>query len=172
MQKEKYDLYTKKLAEYLITFYVVNGVNIISGLILAGPAECKYKLSEKSIINQYFPIKTIHFIETTEVQDTSIHEIYSKCYYLIDPINDPEEKKSIEKFENLLIQKSTIDRVVFGRNEIITFLLELEEILIDNEMDDKELEELLKINKKISITRCKNKSFIKKFGSYIGIKWY
>ena len=74
--------------------------SIVSGIILAGPAEMKNKLSEKNLINQYFSNSTqnLILIETSEISSTTIHEVYSKCMTIIDPIDDPIEKKIINEF--------------------------------------------------------------------------
>ena len=173
--EEKRMVYIQKLAEYLQTYYVLDGRKIVSGLILAGPSETKHLLGETSIVRQYFVGNPfITFIETSEITDTTLYDVLPKLEHLLDPINDPTEKKVIDEFYDLISRPHTIDKVIFGREEILALLetQELAQLLIDEQMNDFDVNQLLKSNNKITLIKIKNRSFIGKFGNLVGIKWY
>lgn len=174
--QEKRAAYVQKLAERAILYYTLDGQPTMTGLILAGPAEIKSKLSETGLISQYFPSSSqkLKLIDTPEITMGSIHEILPKCTSIIDPIDDPIEKKAIDEFKDLLKISETIDKVVFGKNEVVELLenYQISKLLIDEELDDEQINILLGLNNKTTVVRIKNKSFIKSYGNLVGIKWY
>ena len=115
-------LYVQKLAELANAYYTKNGLASVTGLIVAGPAEIKNNLSETVLVSTHFHGSNLKLLETAEITDSLVYDVIEKCKDVIDPINDPVEKKVVDEINNLIAQGDTIDKVIFGKNEIMLAL--------------------------------------------------
>lgn len=135
LTEEKRYNYVKKVGEV-----VQKKLGEVIGLILAGPAELKHDL--QSYLEGKFKVLRV---ETTDEMDTgTIHAVLAKCTDVISDLSSKEEKAAMQEVKTFLNQAETIDRVVFGIEEVLTALEEgrLKKILIGNGLSEVQMERL------------------------------
>ena len=165
--QEKRQLYLKKVVEMAINFYVKNGKSIVTGLIIAGPAEIKNKFRDDKLIQQYFG-KEIKMLDTSDIDENTIDEVKKKAADIF--CENKQEALIISEIEDLI--NNNVDLLAFGEEEIFTLLTDgmLKKIVITEKTDT--LSQLLEYNKKTEVIEMSDKAFIKKYGGLVGIKWY
>jgi len=165
--------YITKVSEKVIMSYLSNNNTkyLIQKLIIAGPGEKKVLLSQNELIQQYFK-NNITLLNTTEINDQSIHEIINNAHELFENDIDDKCNDVINKIKNLMNQCD--DKLVFGIKEIIKCLShnELQQIIttekIANEID---IEKINK-NNKCEIIIVDSRKLEKMGLDIIGLRWY
>jgi len=165
IRDEKINLYVKRISELMTILFTKDNLFCHLGLFLAGPSQLKDQLQSTPLFVQHFQKYLSKTITIPEITDQSVN-------YVIDSItNTNTDTKLIEKFESMLANPDLIDLFVFGTTDVINCYLEgtLSEIFID--VDSIEIIES-KSEIKTIINLIYDKTFIKKYGIAIGIKYY
>lgn len=170
IRDEKIGLYIKKIIELMIQLYVRDGIFQCQGMVLAGPAEMKDSVKNHDLYIQYFSRHLLKMITVPEIIDNTIYQVIQLSADVL--ISDTEEKRIIQKFENMLTDKDLIDLLLFGRQETMAAFAQnqLKEMLICEESTLKDY--VLKDETKTKIYVIKTKEFTSKYGELVGIKYY
>jgi peptide subunit release factor 1 (eRF1) len=110
------------------------------GLILAGPAELKQDL--QAYLEGKF--KVLRVETTDEMNAGTIHSVLAKCVDVVMELSSKEEKAVMQEVKTYLNTAETIDRVVFGIEEVMTALEagQLKKILVGVGLNDTQNERL------------------------------
>ncbi len=166
--------YIKKVSEKMVDVYTINKTEInVKGVVVAGPAEMKNKLVEYSETKKIFGEKILKIINTSELDDTSIWDVYEKC---LDILITKEEENSISLIAKIKCMMEMADlRLIYGHSEADVALEQcmLETLLISSELDEEVKNRFYELNTYgCDIVEC-NPRNIQSIGiDIIGIKWY
>ncbi len=165
----KHDAYIKHMSELMVNYYTKDNIFQHLGVILAGPTMVKDQIQLEPLFQQHFQKHLLNVITTPEITDNTINyvkDIISEQIYGVSLDN-----KLIDNFEKIIIDDKMIDLLVFGKPYV---MIELEnnnlaEIYIDASIiDDIDI----KLLEKVKVNVIQNKTFIKKYGEIVGLKYY
>ncbi len=175
LRQEKEEGYIKKVSNMIVSSYMIdnNTKCAVKGLVFAGPSLLKNKVRGSNLIVQYFDKLILKVINTSEIKNTTVLDVYNRCE---KEFCTSEEKESVslrKKIQDMIEQAD--ERLVFGYKEVVSNLQDcmLETLLMYSEIDCNQKETIYKLNtyecKIIEVNRAK-------FGcleiDIIGIKWY
>jgi peptide subunit release factor 1 (eRF1) len=164
IRDEKINLYIKKLTEIMVSLYIKEGVFQHLGLIIAGPALLKDKIQSEKLFALYFQKHLLKTITTAEIEDNSICQVILS---ITDIIND--ETNSSELIETMLNNPEMIDLFVFGEDNVLE--AHLQGILVEIFVHETVLN-LVVPNDKTKINIVKDNKFVRKYGHFVGIKYF
>jgi peptide chain release factor subunit 1 len=170
IRDDKINLYVKNVAELMFLKLIKNNEFQHLGLFLAGPGDLKTDIQDNAIFQQHFKKHLLKVITTPEIMDQTINQVTNIISETVYGTN--VDAKIIEQFELLLMDKNTIDLLVFGTKYVLEQLKlgALEEIYIyENSMEI--IEEYI-TNTKIKINIVHDDVFVKKYGVMVGVKYY
>jgi peptide subunit release factor 1 (eRF1) len=165
----KHDAYIKYMSELMFNFYVKDNVFQHIGLILAGPTMVKDQIQLEPLFLQHFQKYLLNVITTPEITDNTINivtDIMTEQIY-----GTSVDNKIIDKFEQIINDEKQIDLIVFGKEYVLT---ELENNnLAEIYVDDNFVEVIdIKLLNNVKVNIIQNKTFIKKYGEIVGLKYY
>ena len=173
LTEEKRHNWVKKVAEFLVQYYVKDGQTNVLRLILAGPSEIKFKLRDQPTIQKYFSDK-LQILDTSEIIDKTIHTVLHQAEIYLQDLHNPEELQAIAEVKEYLAQAEFIDRLVFGRDEVLTLLRGpgLKKLLLAQNIHDEEIDTFIPQHRKMEVIRISNITWTAQYGNIIGITWY
>ena len=162
IRDEKENGYIKSVAEKSIELFARD--DQCKGIIVAGPAEIKYKLVENELFQDFFKEKIFEIITTSEINETTILSIPFPKY------ESEECKRSVQSIIELI--RNADDKLCFG-NDIYHELTNcsIEYLCIDYSIDKKIIDHINEINvgnAKIYLCNILSKTNI----NMIGVKYY
>jgi len=170
IREEKEHHYVNKIVNMIIDNYMIdnNEKYLVNGIILAGPAEMKHKVSKEDKFKQYFDDRLLGIINAERVDEQVIWEIHGKCLELFGEKEDKEVCDVCKKIDILINVAS--NKLVFGFKDNFE---ELKSCNLEYMMIDVNLEEDVK--KSIyELTEYGCKIYEKNGFQYeiVGIKWF
>jgi peptide subunit release factor 1 (eRF1) len=173
IREEKQSLYVDLAAESAVKSFMKNNNTIcaVAGLIIGGPGEIKKELLDTSLFNQYFSDKIVQTINTTEIVDGTIYEVYNK--YSEHLISDETKKAIVAIKEVDDLMTTDPDKLNFG-DEVLQALKDcmLSKLLVSDKLNEIELLNIKQLNtydcELIPVEDYK----LRQYGKYVGIKFY
>lgn len=167
------DHYIKSIAERIIKSYLIkNNTNyIIEGIIIAGPGTIKNEVIETDLFKQYFNNKLLKIMNTPEINDNTVYEIYEKSYELLESKEVINSKKILQMIEDMI--KFDDNKLVFGYEEVINELKNksLKNVIISKNINDNLIKNINDLNNyKCEIIIVNDE--IKIYGNIVGIRWF
>ncbi|ARF08895.1 peptide chain release factor 1 eRF1 [Catovirus CTV1] len=167
------DHYIKHIVDNILVSYFNKDTQnyFVEKIIIAGPGSIKHDIVQTDIFKQYFSNKLLKIVNTSEITDETINNVYENCYDLLEDKETIKSKKIIQVIDNLI--KIDADKLVFGYDEVITALKSksLKTIIISKLLDNKISSEIESYNDyKCEIVTANDE--IKNYGNMVGIKWY
>lgn len=163
--------YVSKISEEMVKSYLSNNHTVykIEKLVIAGNSNLKYDVLENELIKKYFSKRIIKIINTTEIDDNTIHEVYEQCYELFESKENIKNKQIMKIVKDLI--ENDINKLLFGEDDVIEGLINksIYQIIISDDID------------KTNINKANNgyceiitipKNIAKTVGSIVAIKWY
>ncbi|AGF85540.1 hypothetical protein QJ854_gp242 [Moumouvirus goulette] len=171
IRNEKIQVYVKKIIEYMVQYYTLNGKFKYKNIVIAGPAEIKNMIIEQDTFCSMFKKYLSKTLTIPEINDNSIHKIIESCNDIFNSkINN--ENNSLEYLENLIKDPEKINLLVFGSEEVENYYFhgELKEVFVCHEYFD--LKKYLDLKTKTKINIIRSRDFVNKYGVLVGIKYY
>ncbi len=170
---EKYMQYQSKIIDMIFNTYLLDNYSkyLTENFIFAGPCSLKREIYNDIKILKYFGEKTLNIIDTTEITDQTIHDIYKSNICIVK--QDSQEIKTHVDELNTLIRLAS-DQLVFSHNDIILSLKEcqLKKIIVSRNLQTSILDEI----KLLNMYECEiiqtYDLLIEKYGGCVGIKWF
>jgi hypothetical protein len=135
-----------------------NSGNKYKAILICGNGSIIEGVKEKikSIIPFYF------------IQLISKHDLLIECNQIINSINQDDDVHKIHEFQDILTLNS--DQLVFGYNDILKHIYEIEEIIISASHPN--LDILKEFNEKLYIVKNDTTDFLNNFEGIIAKKYY
>jgi|AntRauTorckE6833_2_1112554.scaffolds.fasta_scaffold19608_2 peptide chain release factor subunit 1 len=175
IRQEKEDAYIKKVSEMIVETYFKNNNTecIIKGIVFAGPAQLKSKVSNHPIITQFFGNLILKVVDTSELDDSTVWDVYEKCLEEFSTSDDQELLELISEIKDLITNCS--DKLLFGEKEVLYDLENcmIEKLLVSSDIDPCLMQRINELN----IYECKiiesEPSKFKSIGAdIVGIRFY
>lgn len=162
---EKVARYAKKIAEYMLQYYITDNQLICKGIIVAGPAEMKQLVSNTDLFIQHFKKHLLATLTISEITDQSIYQVIK----MADSVIKVSDIDIINTFGQLLHNS---DLIVFGHRQTLDafYLGHLDKILVSNNYVDKK--SIIGTETKTHIHIINSPEFIAKYGELVGIRFY
>lgn len=134
IRQQKESRYIDKIIEMAINVYLKENCTkyLISSIVLGGPAELKYSVRKHAEYKKYFDNMTVNIVDTPELNETTIHNVYEKSSTELCTEGNKETSMVIEKIKDMMTDAN--EKLVFGQNEVLENLKNcmLETILIND----------------------------------------
>ena len=175
IRQEKEDSYVKKVSNMVVESYMKNNKTeySIEGIVFAGPSLLKNKVRTHSLTIQYLDSRVLKIVDTPEIQDSTVWEVYEKCLEEFATAEDKETVELIGTIKDMMI--NGIDKLTFGQKEMIIGLENcmLETLLISSDSNEELKKQINKLNSYdcnvIEVEPLKMHSL---GVDMVGIKWY
>jgi len=173
IRDEKIGLWTKKIIDLMIQFYINEGIFKYRGIILAGPSIMKDMVKSLDAFQKIFMPYLLKTVTINEITSQSIHQVINLAADVLTATDD-----LVEKFNSLLADPSKIDLIVFGTQEVIEYFNngQLQEIYVSAEYTNRSSIAIafrgILSNTKTQIHIIKSREFVTKYGELVGIKYY
>lgn len=173
IRQEKYGLYKTKIAESLVKTYLYDNHTkcLATKFIFAGPCNLKKEIFENETISKYFLDKTIKIIDTAELTDSTIHNIYED--HINGSTEDSKEiNREIKEFKELI--ELADDRLVFSIDSIIDEMkiCALGKIIMSKKLDKTNQNHIKELNTYGCTIIMTDDNVIDQYGGSVGIKWF
>lgn len=166
--------YIKKVSERMIDTFMTNRIRLnVKALIIAGPAEKKRKVVELSETQQLLGKHIIKIVDTAEIGENVVWEVYEKCLNELAVDEEKDALKLINQIKDTMLEFP--EQLAFGLSEITDGLklCTLEKILISSDLCQDTKNTIYELNTYNCLIIESNPNNFKSIGiDMIGIKWY
>lgn len=175
IREEKRLIYIKEMMDAIRSSYMRNNDTecIIKGLIVAGVGDIKKEVMDQDLFKQFFSKKVMRILNTSVIEDHTVHEVYEKCIDIISNFDMKLVNSTISKLRDLIASAS--DLLVFGETDI---LAHLEDYKINKLIISDIKSETLKMQLEKYMNNCNFEivivpdKILETYGSIVGIKYY
>lgn len=181
IRDERINAHIRRLAEYMVQFYCLDGIFNYNGLYIGGPAEIKDKVQYEDIFMRHLSKNLIDTFTLSEITDGSIHILIEKINMRFSS-SAPSTDNIFTEFEEMINNPKELDKLIFGTEEVFnaidngicsTIYTTSNQIILIDEIDALVSENKIKsIRKKIIQDESLSKNFIAKYGVLVGIKYF
>jgi len=173
IREGKRNHYTKEVAEAIRQSYMINNDTecIIKGLIIGGVGVIKKEIIDQEIFQQYFSDKVLRVLNTTEIDDGTVHEVYTKCIDLISNFDMKLVNSALSELEDLITAAS--DLLEFGEANVMSHLstYSLSKLIISDVQYEKLQCDVDRYDYNYEFVIVPDK-LLEKYGSIVGIRYY
>ncbi len=175
IRQEKEDIYVNKVADMVCKSYMKNNNTeyAVTGILIGGPANLKNRVREHPLVVQYLDKIILKVIDTTEIHDGLVNDIYDTNEYIFMQNDEKESVTVLDKIKDLM--RVADDKLLFGFQEIVDEMKAcmVASVIISEGIPEVQKEEIRKLNTYgCTITEIK-KGLMKGLGiDIVGIRFY
>lgn len=175
IRQEKEEQYIKKVSNMVVQAYLEenNTRYGVEGVVFAGPSLLKNRVSTSPIIEQYFSGKVLKVLDTVEISDSLVWDVYDDCIEVFSTAEDKDTVAVIKEIKSLM--EGCSEKLTFGEEESFFNLRNcmLEKIVISNSLDDELKQEITDLSEYgCSVHEVEIKTLNKLGVDIVGVKWY
>jgi peptide chain release factor subunit 1 len=165
----------KKVVEHMINNFWSHekAAVTVTSILIGGPAEFKTKMSEHSLIKQYFGSHIVGVITTGTIDDKLINQVYDKNQDLFVSNFQKEGMQFIKQIKQMILKCD--DRLIFGISEAKENLqlCLIDKLIYSSELSKDIKEEIKNMNTYDCHIYEVNKALLDHIGvDIVGIKYY
>lgn len=119
IRAEKENVYINKIVDMAITHYMSEDKTEchIVGLVIAGPASLKIKVSKHRLIRSYLGDKILKIVNIPTIDDTSVWTVYDMCRSEFANAEDREALEYISQLQDMI--RNADQKLVYGIDNIM-----------------------------------------------------
>lgn len=169
--KSERESYVKKVVEHLINSLTCDGLPIIKGILLAGPADFKNRIRDDTDFKQYFDNICLGTIDTAEIDNNLVSQVYEINNSVFNSQQDI--KKELNKIKEMMTLCD--DKIMIGFEEAKIHLenCRVKKLFITNNLSNEKKDIIKKLNTYDCNIQFVDDYLINKLGvDIIGVLYY